>query len=169
MSVPAVQWLLRSLPAPCETNQPYSTAPVAARPCPWVCQIKPQPSTGRLPTSAPVPGQGWAPGSRVTGLRGVNHWHISLSPSFIPLVAPSKLFWCHGGTSVGHSVLPTLQALLECCWITGGVTEGKSHISMNGDNYCSNRYKSTSRALPPACFCLVCRVMSCPVLLQRRV
>lgn len=125
----------------CPEHSPLPVKPItilhctaAAGPCPWVWQIKPQPSTGRLPTSAPVPGQGWAPGSwgcscQCTGPQGVTRWHISFPLSLTPLVAPSKLFWCQGGTSAGPPCAPPPS---KPCWnaagIADGVTEGKSHL-----------------------------------------
>lgn len=83
--------LLRSLSSPCETNNPSSTAPVPAGPCPWLCQIKPQPSTGSLHgSSRPCQGS-TSPSDGATCHQGVSHGHVPLSPSFPALAAPQTV------------------------------------------------------------------------------
>lgn len=67
---------------------------------------------------------------------------------------PHSYPWLHPPNCFGAMEAPVWGILCsppsKPCWntvrITGGVTEGKSHISTNGDNYCSNRYKTP--ALP---------------------
>lgn len=130
MSVPAVQWLLRLLPSPCETNNPDSTAQQLPNHAPGY--VKPQLSTTRLPISALSLGRGGHPGAEAAAARAapnpeVQPWDIGVSatgtaPLIHPLATPSKVFWCHRDTSEGQFVL--LHPAIPAGTLLGGTPMG---------------------------------------------
>lgn len=113
--------LLRSLPSPCETNNPSSTAPVPAGPCPWLCQIKPRPSTGRLRVSSRPWGWGTAARAAPTPVMEPHAARVSATgtspypPHSQPWLSPPNCFGVLRH-QCRQPVLPHPPSPAECCW-----------------------------------------------------
>lgn len=85
VSGPAVQRLLKSFSAPGETNKLYSTASTRfLNRAPWLCQIKSQPITDRLPISAHIPGHPPGRGYVRVGVPGAGAAAAGAAPTSAP-------------------------------------------------------------------------------------